>query len=133
MKVYADANIYITYLLGQRGEEKCDYFFKKSIECHFSIVCSKTTFAEIVMICGEEAKILLQNHVDEFRGARKLEIVQRLEEDMEVAMTKGKESGLGFNDILHKILAERHADVFITEDKRLFEFSKKRCESERYG
>ena len=38
MKVYPDANIYITYLLGQKGEDEVVQFFKQGISCRFSIV-----------------------------------------------------------------------------------------------
>jgi predicted nucleic acid-binding protein len=128
MRVYVDANIYITYLLGQRGEENCNKYFKKSIDCHFSIVCSKTTFAEISMICGSESKLLLQKHIDEFKSAGKLEVVEKLEKDVEIAIGEGETSGLGFNDIVHMILAKRHADIFVTEDRRLEEYASKEME-----
>ncbi|MFA5108072.1 MAG: PIN domain-containing protein [Candidatus Micrarchaeia archaeon] len=118
MKVYVDANIYITYLLGEKGEADAEIFFKKGIGCKFIIVASKTTFAEISMICGGRANILLQKHIDDFKNAGKLEIVEKTLEDTQKAMELDLQSKnrYGINDFIHAILAKKHADILVTND-----------------
>jgi len=127
MKVYPDANIYITYLLGQRGEAMADCFFKQGIRCRFSIVASNIVFAEVAQRCQEEGKILLQKNIDDFRKAGKLEIIERTPEELKEALEMGIKTGqeFGRNDMLHSVLARNHADVFVTNDKNLAKYAAK--------
>ena len=118
MKVYPDANIYVAYLLGQRGEELADRFFKLGIGCKFSIVASNTVFAEVAQRCGESGKILLQKNIDDFTKAGKLELLLETPAIFDSADRINMESGekYGINDVIHVLLATAHADVFITND-----------------
>ena len=130
MKVYPDANIYITYLLGQKGEDEVVQFFKQGISCRFSIVASDTMFAEVARRCGQNSIILLQKNVDEFKKAGKLELIHENPEIFEGAGPRinretGKEYGL--NHIIHTLLAKEHADVFVTSDGTLAEFCFEFC------
>ena len=118
MRVYVDANIYIAYLLGENGEINADKFFKKGIECKFTIIASKTTFAEISLICGKRANILLQKHIDDFKNAGKLEVIEETNEQTQEALRLNENSKkkYGLNDFIHALLAKKHADVFVTND-----------------
>ena len=121
MKVYPDANIYITYLLGQRGEEMAERFFKQGIGCRFSIVASKTVFAEIAQRCGGQGVILLQNTVDNFKKAGKLEIWNLTANDTREATTLNIEAGLrfGHNDMEHALIARKAGALLVTNDGKL--------------
>ena len=127
MKVYPDANIYITYLLGQKGEQLSDRFFKQGIGCRFSIVASNTMFAEVAQRCGESGKILLQKNIEDFKKVKKLEIIERTPEELREAIARGIETDqiFGRNDMLHSVLARNHSDVFVTDDKSLAKISAK--------
>ena len=127
MKVYPDANIYITYLLGQKGEAQADLFFKQGIGCRFSIVASNTMFAEVAQRCREEGKLLLQKNIDDFQKAGKLEIIERTPEELKEALEMGIMTGqkFGRNDMLHALLARNHADIFVTNDKNLAKYASK--------
>ena len=124
MKVYPDANIYVTYLLGQRGEELADRFFKQGIGCRFSIVASDTMFAEVANRCGRTAILLLQRNIDDFRKGGKLEIhtVQKDETDEAVRMNIDSKLEFGLNDMEHSLIARKKADVFITQDGALAKY-----------
>jgi len=121
MKVYPDANIYITYLLGQRGEGRTDSFFKQGIGCRFSIVASNIMFAEVAQRCGGSGIILLQKNIDDFQKAGKLETLRvSVEETNEsVRMNKASGNAFGLNDMTHALLAGKYADLFVTNDKEL--------------
>jgi predicted nucleic acid-binding protein len=121
MKVYHDANIYITYLLGQKGEVQADLFFKQGIGCRFSIVASKTVFAEIAQRCGGQGIIILQNTVDNFKKAGKLEIWNLTAEDTGEATTLNIQAGLrfGHNDMEHALIARKSGALFVTNDRKL--------------
>jgi len=127
MKVYPDANIYITYLLGQKGEALAVKFFTQGLECRFSIVASNTMFAEVAQRCEGNGLMLLQKNVDEFKGANKLEIIEKTPEELKEAVETAVKLGesLGRNDVLHTILAKRCADVFVTNDRNLLKFAQK--------
>ncbi len=127
MKVYPDANIYVTYLLGQRGEAQADRFFKQGIGCRFSIVASNTMFAEVAQRCRNEGKMLLQKNIDDFRKAGKLEIIERTPEELKEAieMTVELDGNFGRNDMLHSVLAKKYADIFVTNDRNLANFASK--------
>jgi len=121
MKVYPDANIYITYLLGQRGEALADRFFRQGIRCRFSIVASKTVFAEIAQRCGGQGIILLQNTVDNFKKAGKLEMWRLTAEDTKEATTLNIQTGLrfGHNDMEHALIARKSGALLVTNDRKL--------------
>ena len=127
VNAYPDANIYITYLMGQRGEELAGKFFKQGIGCRFSIVASNTMFAEVAQRCGESAKILLQKNIDDLRNAGKLEIIEKTPEETResVDMAVKVDGNFGRNDMLHTILAKKYADIFVTNDRKLAEFASK--------
>lgn len=120
MKVYPDANIYITYLLGQKGEALTNRFFKQGLSCRFSIVASNTMFAEVAQRCKDEGNVLLQKNIDDFKKAGKLEMVEPSEEDDEMADSLDLKSGkkYGLNDFTHALLARRYADIFVTNDEK---------------
>lgn len=120
MKVYVDANVYVTYLLGQSGEGMADRFFRQGISCRFSIVASNTVFAEVAQRCGRSAMMLLQKTVDDFRNVGKLELVEPSEEDDESADRLDLQSGgkYGVNDFTHALLAKKYADIFVTNDEK---------------
>lgn len=127
MRVYLDSNIYIAYLLDEKNAEEIADFLRKSSDCLFEIVASRTTFEEVAQICGDSAKMLLLQHLDEFRSAKKLTIVERSAEDLERALiineqTRGE---YGLNDITHLLLAQKHADMLVSNDKKLLPFASK--------
>jgi len=127
MKVYLDSNIYIAYLLDEKNSEEIAGFLQQSADCHFEIVASRTTFEEVAQICGDSARMLLQQHLDMFRGAKKLTVVERSSEDLERALkineqTRGE---YGLNDITHFLLAQKHADMLVSNDKKLLPFASK--------
>ncbi|MFA6214615.1 MAG: type II toxin-antitoxin system VapC family toxin [Candidatus Micrarchaeia archaeon] len=126
MKVYPDANIYITYLLGQRGEELAERFFKQGIRCRFSIVASNTMFAEVAQRCGGRGIMLLQKNIDDFQKAGKLETrrVSVEETNESVRMNKASGNAFGLNDMTHALLAGKYADLFVTNDKELKKYLK---------
>jgi len=121
MKVYPDANLYITFLLGQRGEEAANRFFRQGISCRFSIVASNTMFAEVAQRCGRSGIILLQKNIDDFKKAGKLEVheVDKDETDEAVRMNLASGRRFGLNDMEHAIIARKCADIFVTDDKKL--------------
>jgi len=127
MKVYPDANIYITYLLGQKGEAQADLFFKQGIGCRFSIVASNTMFAEVAQKCRGSGTLLLQKNIEDFKKAGKLDIVNYTPDDIEEAYKMVMRMGLtvGRNDVLHSILSRKHADILVTDDKGLAKFASK--------
>ncbi len=127
MRVYLDANIYIAYLQGESCEDEIADFFRIGADCRFEIVASRTTFEEVAQICGDSATMLLQQHVDEFRNAKKLAVVEKSPEDHEKAIgINGQTHGrYGFNDIIHLLLAQKHADVLLSNDKKLLLFAPK--------
>ena len=127
MKVYPDANIYVTYLLGQKGEEKADRFFKQGIGCRFSIVASDTMFAEVAQRCDKNGMMLLQKNIDDLRKAGKLEVVTYTPEEVDEAYEIVLKTCLkyGRNDVLHTILAKKYADIFVTNDRNLSDFASK--------
>ena len=125
MRVYPDANIYVTYLLGQKGEEAADRFFRQGIRCRFSIVGSDTMFAEVAQRCGNEGKVLLQKNIDDLKQAGKLEIIESTPEEKKEAAGRAFGLDFGRNDVLHCILARKHADVFVTDDRGLAKFASK--------
>lgn len=125
MKVYLDANIYVTHLLGQRGEEMVADFFRKSAACLFSLAVSKLAFAEVAQACNGTGIMLLQKHIDDFKSMRKIEVIEKTAEDDENAKLLNIQTGrkYGFNDCAHALLAKKHADVFVTDDKKLSELA----------
>lgn len=127
MKVYPDANIYIAYLLAEKDEPLIDTFFRQGASCRFTIVASKTMFAEIAQICQGKSILLLQKHIDDFKEAGKLEIVDKTSEDVEKAIELDIKSGkkCGLNDFLHAILAKKYADVLVTNDAKLIPHASK--------
>ena len=135
MKVYLDSNVYIAYLLGEKNADEIAGFLQISADCLFEIVASRTTFEEVAQICGDSAKILLQQHLDEFRGNKKLTIVERSAEDLERALiineqTRGE---YGLNDITHLLLAQKHADILVSNDKKLLPFASKFVKAKTVG
>jgi len=130
MKIYPDANIYITYLLGQKGEQMSDRFFKQGIGCRFSIVASNTMFAEVAQRCKGSGIMLLQKNIDDFKRVGKIEthIVNQEETEEAVRMNSASGKIFGLNDMTHSLLAGKYADVFVTNDGDLVKFLK-----EEYG
>ena len=135
MKVYLDSNVYIAYLLGEKNADEIAGFLQISAACHFEIVASRTTFEEVAQICGDSAKMLLQQHLNEFRSAKKLTVVERSEEDLERALiineqTRGE---YGLNDITHLLLALKHANILVSNDKKLLPFASKFVKAKTVG
>ncbi len=120
MRVYPDANIYLRLLLAEPGEELANRFFKRSADCLFDLAVSKTTFGEVNRRCEGRGSIWLQDHLDKFKGAGKLVVVEKSKEDAAGADRLNFETGneFGVNDFLHALLARRHADVLVTDDFR---------------
>ncbi|MCX6772564.1 MAG: hypothetical protein NTV88_02220 [Candidatus Micrarchaeota archaeon] len=127
MKVYPDANIYITYLLGQRGEALADRFFKQGIGCRFSIVASNTMFAEVAQRCKGSGVMLLQKNIDDYKKVGKLEvhIMENAEIDEAEKLDLASGCTYGQNDMEHSLIARKLADAFITDDKRLAKYLRK--------
>lgn len=127
MKVYPDANIYVTYLLGQRGEALADKFFKQGISCRFSIVASDTMFGEVAQRCERSAIMLLQKNIDDYKKAGKIELIAENPLIFSLADNLNRKTGrkFGMNDIIHVLLASAHADVFVTSDRNLAAFASK--------
>lgn len=127
MKVYVDANVYVTYLLGQRGEELAHRFFGQGISCRFSIVASNTMFAEVAQRCGRSAIMLLQENIDDFEMAEKLEVHRVEKEETNEAVRLNEEAGriFGLNDMEHALIARKFADAFVTEDRGLARYLRK--------
>ena len=96
-------------------------FFKQGIGCRFSIVASKTVFAEIAQRCGGQGVILLQNTVDNFKKAGKLEIWNLTANDTREATTLNIEAGLrfGHNDMEHALIARKAGALLVTNDGKL--------------
>jgi len=119
MKAYLDANIFICYLVGERGEEEIEALFDACVSCKFGIVASKIVFGEVQARCKTSSVILLQNTIDRLRNNGKLEIADISKEDFVRAESLNHESGgkFGINDFCHAILAAREADVFVTNDR----------------
>lgn len=135
MRVYLDSNIYISYLLGEKNAEEIAGFLQISADCRFEIVASRTTFEEVAQICGDSAKMLLQQHLDEFRNAGKLTVVERSAEDLEQALIINEETRgeYGLNDIIHILLAKKHADMLVSNDKKLLPFASKSVKAKTVG
>ena len=127
MKVYPDANIYVTYLLGQKGEALCDRFFKQGIGCRFSLVASNTMFAEVAQRCGRSSLMLFQKNIDDYKKVRKLEVIAEKPAIFSSADELNRKTGrkYGLNDITHVLLASENADVFVTSDRNLATFASK--------
>jgi predicted nucleic acid-binding protein len=121
MRAYLDSNVFITYLLGQKGEDEINLLLEKCAGCLFSIVSSTTAFAEIQARCNGRATILLQKLTDDLDRLGKLEIYAPDDETRERAeelnLQTGKEYGM--NDFIHALLSSKKADFFVTND---FEF-----------
>ncbi len=126
MRVYPDANVYVALLLGERDAGLANLFFKRSADCLFTLVVSKTTFAEVNSALGGRGTIWLQDHLDKFRGAGKLEVVEKDGRDVGDAHRLNLLAGgkFGLNDFLHALLAKRCADVFVTQDRA---FARRAC------
>lgn len=117
MKIYLDSNIYLDYLLGQKGEELAAEAFRRSIGCSFTIVSSPTVVEEVILACKGNT-ILMQNLWDNLKKAGKLSIVQKDAATVQEAILLNEKTGgeYGRNDFIHAILAEKHADIFVTRD-----------------
>lgn len=118
MRVYPDANIYVSYLLGDAQEELAEEFFNKSASCRYEIVVSKVTFGEIQHVCGDRAGLLMQKHLNEFEKNGKIINVEKTDEDRKKALELNEKTNrkFGINDFLHAILAGQHADMLVTND-----------------
>ena len=118
MRVYPDANIYVTYLLGERGDEQACEFFEKSVSCLFGIVASKDVFSEVQMACENRAALLIRKLFGDLKRANKLYMAERSTEDSYKAEELNAKTGgiFGVKDFKHAILAAKHADVFVTND-----------------
>ena len=118
MKAYLDSNVFITYLLGQKGEDEIDLLLKKCAGCSFSIVSSTTVFAEIQSRCEGSATILLQKLSDDLERLGKLEIYAPDDETREKADDLNLQTGkrYGLNDFIHALLSSKKADFFVTND-----------------
>ena len=121
MKAYLDSNVFITYLLGQKGEDEVDLLLKKCAGCSFSLVSSTTAFAEIQSRCKGHATLLLQKLVDDLDGLGKLEIYAPDDETWKKASDLNLQTGkeYGINDFMHALISSKKADWFVTND---FEF-----------
>ncbi len=121
MKVYPDANIIVALVLGEEEEDLAELFLKKSADCLYSIVVSKTTFGEVSQRLENKGTLLLQKFIDDFTQAKKLEVIQKSKDDEEKAIELNEQTSgkFGVNDFIHALLAKKHADVFVTND-RLF-------------
>ncbi len=119
MKAYLDANIYVCYLLGEKGEAEIDRLFEIAAKCRFSLVGSNTAFAEVQRRCGYMAVPLLQTTINKLQKAGKLAIVNENEGEITKAIEMNATTGnrFGRNDFIHAILASRYADVFVTNDR----------------
>lgn len=135
MRVYADTNIYVAYLLGEKGEAEADRFFRRGIGCKFILVASNTIFSEIALACGGRALPLLQKHIDDFKDAGKLEVVEENEGQTEEARELNEKTGnrYGLNDFSHAILAKKHADLFVTNDFRFLGTASKIVKTKKLG
>ena len=117
VKIYLDANIYVNYLLGQKGEELAAEAFRRCIGCSFSIVSSPTVFDEVIVACKGNT-LLLQNLADSLKKAGKLEI---LEEGTELHwkaadLNEKSRKKYGLNDFIHALHTRDNADLFVTGD-----------------
>ncbi|MBI5036777.1 hypothetical protein HZC09_05535 [Candidatus Micrarchaeota archaeon] len=67
---------------------------------------------------SHQAREAAEDVIDEFKDAKKLEIVQKTGKDTEDAIRLNSSAGgvFGVNDFTHALLAQRHADVFVTND-----------------
>ncbi len=121
MKAYFDANIYVSYLLGQKNCDKIDRIFKAGSDCMFSIVMSKTTAIEVAVACDGKGMILLQSHIDMFASKGKLEVLGINAVDDGLAHDLDDKTGhkFGLNDCRHCILAQKYSDIFVTDDRQL--------------
>ncbi len=120
MKAYLDANIYVCYLLGERGEEEVDRALSIATECKFSIVASQAVFGEVQYCCGNEAVPLLQITMEKLSKPGKIAIEKTTEAEVSEASSLNEKTGerFGQNDFLHAIMAARHADCFVTADRK---------------
>lgn len=121
VKAYFDANIYVSYLLGQTNCEIIDKIFKEGIKCKFSIVASTTIFREIANACEGCGLMLLQTHIDSFKAAGKLQIISESNEENRLAIELDEKTchEYGENDCRHLIVAKKYADIFVTDDAKL--------------
>lgn len=121
VKAYLDSNVFITYLLGQDGEDEADCLLKKCAGCSFSIVSSTVVFAEIQARCDGRATMLLQKLTDDLDKLEKLEIFAPDDETRKKADGLNLQGGneFGINDFMHALICGKKADLFVTND---FEF-----------
>jgi predicted nucleic acid-binding protein len=131
MKAYFDANIYVSYLLGEKNCELIQSIFNLGASCKFSIVLSKTALKEIENATKGSGSMLFQVHIGTFRRMGKLDVILAAEEDRAKAEQINKSLGarLGENDILHCMLAKKYADVFVTSDRALLTYASQRMAS----
>jgi len=71
MKVYPDANIYIAYLLGQKGEAMETASSSRVSDAGFPLWHQNIMFAEVAQRCGGNGILLLQKNIDDFQKAGK--------------------------------------------------------------
>ncbi len=118
MRAYFDSNLLVSYFLGQHQESLINGLLKKSASCAFVIVTSDVVFAEIEQVCGERARMLRQDFIDEFKALGKLSIVKRDAQALEEALALNEKTNAryGLNDFTHVLLAKKHADLFVTND-----------------
>jgi predicted nucleic acid-binding protein len=121
VKAYLDSNVFITYLLGQEGEDEIDCLLKKCAGCSFSVVSSTVVFAEIQARCSGHATMLLQKLTDDLDRLGKLEIFAPDDETRKKADSLNLLGGneFGITDFMHALLSGKKADLFVTND---FEF-----------
>ncbi len=131
MKVYPDANVFVALLIDEPHGPAAELFFKKSADCLFDIVVSKTTLGEVSQRLENKGTLWLQNFIDEFKDAKKLEIVQKSEKETSEAIRLNQTTGgqFGVNDFIHALLVQRHADVFVTNDLKFFRTASRMVET----
>ena len=127
MRVYPDANIYLTYLLGRRGEGGVQRFFDLGLKCKFVLIVSTTTFAEVQQGAQGKGSLLLQRHIDEFQGAGKIEVISRTPDEVSLAVKYNDQTAkvYGVNDYLHALMARNKADIFVSDDLQFRNEAKK--------
>ncbi|MBI5036776.1 hypothetical protein HZC09_05530 [Candidatus Micrarchaeota archaeon] len=69
MKVYPDANVFIAPILGEKNAERAELFFKKSADCLFELVVSKTVLGEVSQRLENRGTLWLQKFIRNRRGA----------------------------------------------------------------
>ncbi len=118
MKAYPDANVYLSLFLGERNEGVAEQFFEKSLDCLFTVVASTVTFREIDRRLDGQATLLLGHHLKHFQEKGKIQVIRpdHLEEQISLRR-KENQPDIGLNDWRHIVLAERHADVLVSNDR----------------